>query len=106
MEVPWHLVHFHLPFDLASFLVLELLLRRAKDHVLIAIDGLLAQGICDTLDLSIAVEGVLVQAALVVDLVHAGHINDIKRKNGAGRSWQSQVDVQEELWKHKRVAKG
>ena len=97
VEVPWHLVHSHLPFDLASFLVLKLLLRRAKDHVLIAFDGLLTQGVRDTLDLTFTVEGVLVQAALVVNLVHAGHINDIESENGAGSLWQSQVDVQEEL---------
>ena len=78
MEVPWHLVHSYLPFDLAAFLILKLLLRCAEDHVLITIDSLLAQCVRDTLDLSIAVEGVLVQAALVVDLVHAGHIDNVQ----------------------------
>ena len=97
MEVSWHLVHPYLPFDLTSFLILQLLLRSAKDHILIAIDGLLAQGVRDTLDLSIAVKGMLVQAALVVDLVHAGHIDDIQGKDSAGCLWQGQVDVQEEL---------
>ena len=74
-----------------------MLLRRAKDHILIALNGLLAQGVRDTLDLTFTVEGVLVQAALVVDLVYAGHINDVQGENGAGSLWQSQVDVQEEL---------
>ena len=82
VEVPRHLVHLDLPFDLAAFLIFKLLLRRAKDDIWIAIDGLLAKGVRNTLDLSVAVEGMLVQAAFVVYLVHAGHVDDVEGQDG------------------------